>query len=211
MLDVRHLPSMGRRFFNLLHRCFPLNHQLRPIINRNTVKLSYSCMPNIQQKISNHNKKLLNPSVVTNNRDCNCRNATLCPMEGKCLTSSIIYQASVTRSDNYKTETYVGLTENAFKTRYNSHRSSFNNIRQRHATTLSQYIWDLKDKNIPYSLKWKILTRSRPYSNTSKKCNLCLTEKYYIIFKHHMASLNTKNELASSCRHSKKHLLGNCK
>ena len=57
----------------------------------------------------------------------------------------------------------VRLTENTFKTRYNGHTSSFRNEQYRNATTLSNYIWRLKDKNINYSLKWNIIDRGRAY------------------------------------------------
>ena len=40
---------------------------------------------------------------------------------GKCITKELIYQATVTGKDNMKHETYVGLTENTFKTRYSNH------------------------------------------------------------------------------------------
>ena len=113
------------------------------------------------------------------------------------------------RQDNNKTESYVGLTENSFKTRYNNHTSSFRNQSKRHNTTLSQYIWSLKDQNIPYTLKWKILAKGRPYTTSTKSCNLCLMEKYLIICKPHLATLNIRNELSSECRHKKKHLLCN--
>ena len=91
------------------------------------------------------------------------------------------------------------------------HTSGFKHHSQKDATTLTQYIWKLKEMNIAYSLKWKIVAQSRPYSNISKICNLCLTEKYFIIFRHYMASLNIRNGLASSCRHNKKSLLANYK
>jgi hypothetical protein len=143
------------------------------------------------------------------NTDCNCRKNQTCPLEGNCLTSEVIYQATVTRQDNLKEETYIGLTENCFKTRFNGHTSSFRNESQKNATTLSQYIWKLKD--VPYSLKWKILAHSKPYSTSSKRCNLCLTEKYFIIHKPHISTLNNRNELISSCRHRRKHLLCNLK
>ena len=140
--------------------------------------------------------------------DCNCR-GKICPLDGKCLTSSIIYQATVTRQDNDKSETYIGLTDNSFKTRFNGHTCSFRNRDKRNATTLSQYIWTLKDSDIPFSIKWKLVTRSSAYSPSTKTCNLCLTEKYFIICKPEMASLNHRNELAAGCRHKKKHLLCN--
>ena len=50
--------NVGEIFFKALDKCFPHNHPLRKIINRNTVKLSYHCMPNIKRKISIHNSKV---------------------------------------------------------------------------------------------------------------------------------------------------------
>ena len=61
-------------------------------------------------------------------------------MPGKCQTAALIYQASV------KMETYVGLTVNSFKQRYSGHKSSFTLKKRKHETTLSKYIWELKDK-----------------------------------------------------------------
>ena len=114
-----------------------------------------------------------------------------------------------TRHDNNKEESYIGLTDNTFKTRYNGHTSSFRNEQYRNATTLSNYIWTLKDKNINYSLKWKIIDRGRAYQPSGKNCGLCDLEKFYIISRPELASLNQRNELATSCRHRKKHLLCN--
>ena len=48
-------------------------------------------------------------------KTCNCQKNKTCPLDGQCQTKSIIYQATVTRHDNNKEETYVGLTENTFK------------------------------------------------------------------------------------------------
>ena len=203
--------NIGKNFFRLLDKCFPPGQQLHQLLNRNTVKLSYSCMPNMQQIINNHNKSLLKktepkPSV---NQTCNCRANNECPLDTKCLTSSVIYQATVTRPDTGKDETYIGLTENTFKSRYSGHMSSFRNDNRRHATTLSKCIWLLKDKNVPYSIKWKIISKAKPYSTSRKLCNLCIEEKYFIINKPSMSSLNKRNELVSACRHRKKHLLSN--
>ena len=144
-------------------------------------------------------------------KNCNCRNKPACPLDGKCLTTGVIYQATITRQDTVKKETYIGLTEGPFKTRYNCHTSTFRNVKQRNATSLSHFIWTLKDKQIMYSIKWRIMARSRGYSTSSKRCNLCLSEKYFIIMKPLMASLNNRNELASGCRHRRKHLLCNFK
>jgi hypothetical protein len=86
-------------------------------------------------------------------------------MSKNCLAKSVIYQATVKTSDKRPTQTYVGLTENEFKTRYTNHKASFNNYEKRNSTELSKYIWNLKNNNISYSIRWKILKRAKSYSN----------------------------------------------
>ena len=57
----KHVASnIGKQFLNLLDTCFPPTNKLHKILNRNTVKLSYRCMPNMKQIVSNHNKTILN-------------------------------------------------------------------------------------------------------------------------------------------------------
>ena len=58
---------------------------------------------------------------------CNCHQPAHCPLDSNCLKSAVIYmyQATVATQDNRPAETYVGLTENSFKTRYLNHKSSF--------------------------------------------------------------------------------------
>ena len=58
-----------------------------------------------------------------------------------------------------------------------------------------------------YNIKWRKVKQARSYSNVSKRCNLCLWEKYFIICKPEMSTLNNRSELISTCRHSKKFLL----
>ena len=167
-------------------------------------------MPNMNQIISKHNKSITKSKP--NNpvqKDCNCRRGTTCPLNGKCQQKGVIYQATVTRNDDNKKDTYIGLTDNTFKTRYNGHTHSFRNENKRNATTLSQHIWNLKDNSINYSITWKIVSKGKSYSPSSKTCNLCLKEKYFIICKPEMATLNNRNELATGCRHKAKYLLCN--
>ena len=142
--------NIGKKFLKLVDKCFTPDHKLHKLINRNTVKVSYSCMPNMKQVIAKHNCKIKqSPNHQENERKCNCRNKDTCPLEGECLTQSIIYQATVKRQDNNKEETYVGLTEKEFKLRYTCHKHTFSHESLRTSTTLSQYIWKLQDTNIP--------------------------------------------------------------
>ncbi len=235
--------NIGHRFLTLINKHFPVNHPLRKIFNRNTVKISYSCMNNTKQIINIHNKSIINSrqpdsnsnsnaTIINNNsnnntinsnssnnnnattnakenKTCNCRHKNTCPLNENCLQKSVIYQATVTRQDNNTAETYVGLTENEFKTRYRSHTSSFRHNKHRHSTELSKYIWKLKDENTDYTISWKILSTSRAYNKSSKRCNLCIKEKFFIICRPHLATLNKRNELVSACRHRNKALLVN--
>ena len=131
----------------------------------------------------------------------------MCPMDRKCNNQNMIYQAEVTTTT--ARETYIGLCDATFKLRYRNHVCFFKNERYKHATELSKYIWSLKDKSIPYNIKWRKVKQARSYSNISKRCNLCLWEKYFIIYKPDMSTLNNRSELISNCRHSKKFLLKN--
>ena len=53
--------NIGKMFFGLLHTCFPTNNKLHKILNKNTVKLSYSCMQNMKQIILTTIKQSLSP------------------------------------------------------------------------------------------------------------------------------------------------------
>ena len=166
-------------------------------------------MNNVKSIISSHNKTVISKSTNSDKekKNCNCRKPETCPMDGNCNVESIIYQAEVT-SQTTK-ETYIGLCDTSFKLRYRNHTSSFRNERYRNATELSKRVWNLKDRNIQYNIKGRKIKQARCYSNVTKKCNLCLWEKYFILCKPEMSSLNSRNELISCCRHSRKFLLKN--
>ena len=176
------------RFLALVEKHFLKGHELRKILNRNTIKTCYSCMNNTKQTINNHNKCILNSSKPfndtannTNTKDtktCSCQQKNTCPLNGNCLQSSLIYQATVTHKDNSTTETYIRLTENNFKTRYRNQTTSFQHTKHRNSTELSKHIWTLKENNIDHFILWHILSSRSPYNSTSKWCNLCLKEKY---------------------------------
>ena len=121
---------------------------------------------------------------------------------------SVVYEAEVTRNNNIS-ETYTGLTSNTFKKRYYNHRDSFKKQTSEHSTTLSSHIWDLKNKNEDFEIKWRIKDRAAAFNPISRKCNLCLKEKYFIIFQPEGASLNSRSELYSTCRHRLRQILAN--
>ena len=202
--------NIGHTFLKIIDECFPKSNLLHKIFNRNTVKLSYSCMPSMEKLITAKNQSILRREVRTSSATdnaCNCRQPNACPVDGKCLNEGIVYQAIVTREDNSEENSYVGLTEGKFKTRYANHNTSFRHDKYRNSTELSKHIWSLKDADVKLSIKWKILKKCKPYSNATKRYNLCLYEKFVIIRHPELSSLNCRNELVSGCRHRKKHLL----
>ena len=157
--------------------------------------------------IAKNNSKNLNLQQGPNAQSeiCNCRIKEECPLPGKCQTPALIYQATVEAAN--KKETYIGLSAPPFKTRYGGHKGSFKHEKRKKETTLSKYIWELKDENIPYTLSWKIMARAQPFSQVTGICQLCTREKYFICFKSDLCSLNSRNELLSSCRHKITNLL----
>ena len=74
-------------------------------------------------------------------------------------------------------------------------------------TSLSKYIWSLKRKKIDFEMKWKILERAQPFSPVSEICNLCTTEKYYIVFEPQEATINQLDEINGPCLHKHAKLL----
>ena len=206
--------NIGKSFLQLIDKHFPPNHNLRKIVNRNCVKISYSCTPNIKTIIQAHNTKTLQKHIQQEpnketKANCNCRNKNTCPLENECNSGPIVYQA--TFSDKTETEhIYIGSTQN-FKERHANHKASFKDERKKHATTLSTHIWELglgPDPNI----KWSILKRGNIYKKGGRYCDLCLTEKLCIAKAlSDPRCINKRTELASRCAHKAKHKLSRLK
>ena len=108
--------NIGKLFLHLINKHFPPTHKYKKIFNRNTIKISYSCMPNIKSKISTHNKKMLNKPVNLNAPKCNCINKNTCPLNGNCLPKNILYIAPIKPDKkNYQSRNYKEISENTFK------------------------------------------------------------------------------------------------
>ena len=202
--------NIGREFLNLVDKHFPKNHRYNKIFNKNNIKVSYSCTDNLQTIIKKHNRKILETSKkpFTEN-NCNCRKKNDCPMKNNCLTSSVVYNANVTTESDTIGKNYIGLTEGTFKQRYTQHKLSFRNRNYSNSTELSKHIWTLKDSNTNFTINWSILATAPAYSNKTKRCHLCLTEKLYLIRAKKPYLLNKRSELISKCRHENKFYLAN--
>ena len=101
-----------------------------------------------------------------------------CPLDGKCKEKNLIYQATITETMTNKEET----TE----------------------TYVGLCSTDFKARLGNHK---KAFNNKRYPTSTSKACMLCTKEKFYIIFKPHLATLNNRQELGSSCRHKASSLI----
>ena len=81
--------NIARRFLNLINKHFPRNHKFSKLFNRNNVKVSYSCTPNVKSIIDSHNKNVLKNQTEGEERACNCRIKDQCPLNGECLAKNI--------------------------------------------------------------------------------------------------------------------------
>ena len=136
--------NVAKRFLNLVDRHFMKTNTLHKIFNRNTVKVSYSCTENMANVIKSHNKKAA-MSYEKSVPPCNCRNKGDCPLDGLCQTNDIIYKCVVS-TKIMPEKVYLRTAEGDFKKRYYNHRKLFKNRLYECDTTLSKYIWEIRDK-----------------------------------------------------------------
>lgn len=201
--------NLGRLFLNLVNKHFHKEHRYSKIFNKNTLKLSYSCMPNVKSIINSHNRKILRQEEDQQKKLCNCLKKTECPLQNQCLSTNIIYEAKLAPNSNQTDErTYIGLTEGTFKKRYANHKKSFHHHKYKSDTELAKEFWKLKDNNQNPTITWSTKYRLHPTSNLSR-CNLCLNEKLEILEYKGTNLLNTRDELVSKCRHRNKYKLVN--
>ena len=203
--------NVGKEFMALINKHFPRNNKFRKLFNKNNVKLSYSCTKNVASIISSHNKKVLKndqPTPVIEDGGCNCIKEP-CPMNRNCKETSIVYKADV--DDGSSKKNYFGVTEPMFKTRYRNHKSSFRTKKKYQPTTLSAYIWELKDagkqQDIDFTIRWSRHKHAPAYRCGSRRCDLCLEEKHTILHADPSSTLNKKSEMLNKCPHSYKHRL----
>ena len=198
--------KIGQEFFKLLEKHFPARHKFHKILNKNTVKLSYSCTPNIGSMIKSHNRKTLDRTEVNEPLPCNCRNKEQCPLDGQCRAKAVVYHATI--SDTTESFSYIGISEPEVKNRIYKHKNSMKYREHEQDTELSKKFWEMKDQGRTPQLKWEILQFAKPYQNGRINCDLCLSEKLQIVkFKNKQTLLNKKTEFVSKCRHKRKFLL----
>ena len=128
-------------------------------------------------------------------------------MPGECNTNGVVYQATVT-TNNGETETYIGLAKN-FKKRYSKHKATLLVKPTDGKTCLSTHFWKENDLGNNPVVSWKYMETNIPTFNpVTGQCKLCLREKFYIVLRPRLATLNSRQEIFSQCRHMESELLG---
>ena len=206
--------NVGKEFLKLLDKHFPPHHKYRKIFNRNTVKISYSCLPNMRAKVNMHNKKILRTISESNEseptRMCSCPRTVECPFEDVCLDKDVQYTAELTSNlPNYGTKEYKGICSTEWKKRFGNHQKSFHHERYEKDSELSKEVWSIKRKGGNFSIKWSKDGNYSSYQPETKRCSLCANEKLTIARFEGNNLLNRRNEIISRCRHRLKYKLKN--
>ena len=198
--------KVREKILNLVKFSFPPSNPLHKIFNKNTIKISYRTTPNMSQIIAGHNRKLLDKLSPKNVQPCTCRKQT-CPVQGKCKQEGTIYQATVTHASpetgKQETNTYIGLAATSFYQRHQNHKTTFKDKNHCTKSELSNHIWKLKELGLAFDVSWKIIDRGKKFSPTSKSCKLCTLERYYLICRPDLYTLNKNKEFSDECVHKR--------
>ena len=128
-----------------------------------------------------------------------------CPVNGRCQVKGVVYKAKITTERTGRIKYYIGMTGRTFKSRWGEHKTNFKKTPSKrpqssYTPPLYTYVWDLQDKGENYSVQWEIIDKGGTYNPTSKKCMVCLKEKFHIMYDV-CDKLNKRNEVFSRCRH----------
>ena len=146
--------NIAKNFLHLLVNHLQANNKMHKTFIKNTVKVSYSYMKNMDSVISRHNHNILNLNRKL--FGCCCRKKYSCPLNGKCMNDQ---------------KSYFGLTKINFKDRYNNHKRDVKYIKYQYNTELTKYIWKLKNNSTKHKIQWNVV--DRVYGNTnSTMCKL---------------------------------------
>ena len=192
-----------------IDKYFPPHHKNK-LFNRNNVKISYSCLPNIKSITNAHNRKILYRSPTIGRRTCNCINTSQFPLQQRYLSNNILYQANITPlGENLETKVHYGICETTFQLRYANYKKSSSHRNCKSDTELSNKFWKIKDNKHNANITWEILGRGRhqAYNTNSKRCSLCLNEKLKIVLHRDNNMLNRRTEILNKCRHKNKYAL----
>ena len=110
--------NVGAKFLKIINKTFDQQNPLKKIFNRNTVKISYRCMPHMKSAVANHNSSIMCSPKSTEDKKCKCEGDQIA-----CRAENVIYKDEVKSSK--ETEVSTGLTSRPLKTRMKEHDKDF--------------------------------------------------------------------------------------
>ena len=123
----------------------------------------------------------------------------------------IFYQANIDCDiAGYKQKCCFGSCETTFKDRFGNHKKLFNHVKHGNNTKLLKEFWEIKKRNGKPKTTWKIIKICRSYNPNSKRCLLCLNEKYEMATYKGDNLLKKRTEIINTCKHRSKYKLANC-
>ena len=137
----------------MIYKHFPAGHTLHKILNRNNIKVSYSCMENMATIIKRHNNKAHNLSQHTIHVKMQLpeeRRATAkwrLPKEKPDIPSYSRFNFKPRDQDLHRN------VRGELKTRHNDHSMSFKHKKYSTKTAVSKHIWKLKWNMSDYSIQ----------------------------------------------------------
>ena len=115
-------------------------------MNRQTVKVSYCAMSNVNSQTAGFNKQKLYPSMYPElEKTCSCRQNP-CPLSKPCNAQDIVYQGRIKYDGSTKIEKYYCITAGKLARRFGIHKRSFKNPAFKTDTALSNRYHVLKDQ-----------------------------------------------------------------
>ena len=124
--------NIGKYFLRIISKNSKDGNSHSKVINKNNVKISYSCTNNISKIIDNHNKELINKinwnNKVNKNMHVIVKYKMNAPLENKCNLDNTEYQSNISTKENHNIDkTYIVITSLNWKLRYYNHLQSFRN------------------------------------------------------------------------------------
>ena len=108
-----------------------------------------SCMPNMSFYTYMHNHKVVNDKPnETGINNCNCRNKVTCLLPNSCQTKCIMHQANIDGDiAGCKQKCYLDSCETTFKDCCGNYKKSFNHVKHKNDTELSNDFSKIKKRN----------------------------------------------------------------
>ena len=172
----------------------------------NDLWTEYSCIKNMEHLIKFRNMQLLRKHHETQEpatRQSNCRSRNSCPLDGKCMSKSAVYMATLrTENEEYH---YIGMTEGTFKQRAHVVISPGAVPKQNQTVGEDLFLqrpWARIQDWMDHSQTW---TRIQSRPEQLRSVYVGETRNFTSILWPHL--LNYRTEILPLCRHKRKNLL----